>query len=236
VLDFNSADLSATPLSAAINNLIEAAKPPEENVRQYLGASTIGAECLRKIQFDWMCNPAHPTRTHDIFARGHCFEEMSRQHLIRAGFGFAPADQLGFVAADGLFRGHADGVLIRGPELFGVSYPCLWEHKCLGAKGWRSIEREGVEKAYPQYAAQAWLYQAYLRLTDHPTLFTATNADTCERLHLLLPFNAEQAQAWSDRAVTVIAATRAGELLPRFTADPADWKCRLCGHRERCWR
>jgi hypothetical protein len=109
VLDFNRANVSGTPLSAAINSLIEAAEPPEENVRQYLGASTIGGECLRKIQFDWMCDPAHPTRTRDIFARGHFFEEVSRQHLIRAGFRFAPADRLGFAAANGLFRGHTDG-------------------------------------------------------------------------------------------------------------------------------
>jgi hypothetical protein len=38
------------------------------------------------------------------------------------------------------------------------------------------------------------------------------------------------------RAEAVIAATRAGELLPRFTTDPNNWRCRLCGHRERCWR
>jgi hypothetical protein len=50
-----------------------------------------------------------------------------------------------------------------------------------------------------------------------------------------VPFNPEQAQAWSDRAVMVIDATRAGELLPRITNDPADWRCKICGHHERCW-
>jgi len=51
-----------------------------------------------------------------------------------------------------------------------------------------------------------------------------------------VPFDAEQAQAWSDRAVTVIEATRAGELLPRAYDDPADWRCKACGHRSRCWK
>ena len=78
------------------------------------------------------------------------------------------------------------------------------------------------------------LYQAYLDVTN-PALFTALNADTCERLHFFVPFNAERAQAWSDRAVTVIEATRADELLPRAYADPKDWHCRICSHRERCW-
>jgi hypothetical protein len=236
MLDFNRANVSATAISVAINDLIERAEPPEENSRQYLGASAIGAECLRKVQYDWMVDPAHPSQTRDIFRRGHLFEELSRQHFIRAGFKFAPQERPGFAAVNGLFRGHADGMLIGGPELAGVGYPCLWEHKCLGHKGWSNLQRDGVEKAFPHYAAQVWIYQAYLDVTEHPALFTAINANSCERLHLLLPFNAERAQAWSDRAVAIIEATRAGELLARVTDNPEDWRCKMCGHRERCWR
>jgi|SRR6266536_413115 len=235
MLDFNRACLSTKPISTAINDLIEKAESPEENTRQYLGASAIGSECLRKVQYDWMCDPSHPSRTRDIFRRGHLFEEVSRQHFISAGFKFAPKEKLGFIAVGGMFRGHADGVFISGPELPDVGYSCLWEHKCLGGKGWRALERDGLEKAYSHYAAQVWIYQAYLNITEHPAIFTAMNADTCERLHLLVPFNAERAQMWSDRAVTVIEATLAGELLPRFTDDQDDWRCKMCSHRERCW-
>jgi hypothetical protein len=234
VLNFNRANLSEAPISVTINALIEAAEPPEENTRQYLGASSIGSECLRKVQYDWMVEPMHPSRTRDIFRRGHLLEELSRQHLIRAGFKFASAERLGFSTAGGFFRGHADGILIAGPELPGAGYSCLWEHKALG-DGWRAIERDGVEKAYPQYAAQVWIYQAYLDVTERPAIFTAMNANTCQRIHVLVPFDAAQAQAWSDRAVAVIAATRAGELLPRAYDDPKDWRCRMCAHAARCW-
>jgi hypothetical protein len=110
VLDFNRVHLSEEPISVAINALIEQAEPPEQNERQYLGASAIGDECLRRVQFDWMCTPVHLSQTRDIFARGHFFEELSRQHFIRAGFKFAPVEQLSFSAAGGLFRGHADGI------------------------------------------------------------------------------------------------------------------------------
>jgi hypothetical protein len=235
VLDFNRAHLAEAPISVALNTLIDQAEPPEENFRQYLGASSIGSECLRKIQYDWQCDPAHPSRTRDIFRRGHLLEELSRQHLIRAGFKFAPAGRLAFSTAGGLFRGHADGIIVAGPDLLGVNYPCLWEHKALGDKGWRALERDGIEKAYPHYAAQVWLYQAYLDVTEQPAIFSAVNANTMERLHLLLPFDAAQAQAWSDRAVTVIEATRAGELLPRAYDDSKDWRCRMCAHTVRCW-
>jgi hypothetical protein len=236
MLDFNRANLSGKPVSVSINDLIETAAAREiEEPRHYLGASIAGAECLRQIQYDWQVDPVHPARLRDIFARGHFFEEQSRKHLVAAGFRFGPVTMLGFRAADGFFRGHADGVLLAGPDLPGVGYPCLWEHKALCAKGWRKLERDGLLLAYPQFAAQVSLYQAYLEVTDHPAIFTALNADTCERMHVLVPFDAEQAQQWSDRAVLIIEATRAGELLPRFTGDVTDWRCRMCSHRARCW-
>jgi hypothetical protein len=236
VIDLNRASLSDTPFCVALNAAIERAEPPEENTRRYLGASTIGSQCMRKVQFDWMCDPVHPTQTRDIFRRGHLLEELSRQHLIRAGFEFASREKLSFSAAGRFFRGHSDGILTAGPELPDVVYPCLWEHKALGDKGWRALERDGIDKAYPQYTAQCQIYMAYLDdVAEHPAIFTATNANTMARLHLLVPFNAERAQFWSDRAVTIIEATKRGELLPRAYAEE-DWRCRSCGHRDRCWR
>jgi hypothetical protein len=234
MLNFNRANLSLLPLNQSINALIEAAEPSSENYRLYLGASSIGTECLRKVQYSWMCDPVLPARTKDIFARGHYFEELTRQHLIRAGFKFAPKEQLGFVSADGLFRGHADGVVTGKAEEVALEVPCIWENKCLNAKGYRTIERDGLIGLYEVYAAQVALYQAYLDLTN-PALFSVINADTCERLFFLVPFNAQLAQAFSDRAVTVIQATRAGELLDRITDDPEDWRCRMCSFRSRCW-
>ena len=131
----------------------------------------------------------------------HYFEAQSRERLIAAGFKFARPDVLGFSAVNGALRGNADGIIIAGPDLPGtyLIYPLLWEHKAINARNWKALERDGLEKTLPQYAAQVSLYQAYLDITN-PALFTALNADTCERLHFLVPFNAERAQLWSDRA------------------------------------
>jgi hypothetical protein len=235
MLDFNREILSAQPINRQINELIEAAEPKGENYRRYLGASVIGSECRRKIQFDWMCDPQFPGRIKDIFERGHFFEGVTRQHLIAAGFKFAPVERLEFVVADGLFRGHADGILLEGPRLPGLFYPALWEHKCLNDKGWKAIERDGLKGIYKSYAAQVSVYQAYLDVTN-PALFSVINANSCERLHFLVPFDAQLAQMMSDLAVAIIEATKAGELLPRITDDPGDWRCKMCAHRERCWR
>jgi hypothetical protein len=236
VINLNRKTHSVDPLNRAINEVIERADTPEENKRQYLGASSIGSECMRKIQFDWMVASMHSTRTRDIFARGHFFEELSRQHMLRAGFKFAPDERRSFVTADDQFKGHCDGILEDGPEIPGLVYPCIWEHKALNHKGFTDIERDGIEKSYPHYSIQIWIYQAYLDLTN-PALVTVMDANNCERLHFLLPFNPERAQLWSDRAAEIIRATRAGELLPKFTSNPNDWRCHnLCGHLDRCRR
>jgi hypothetical protein len=238
VLNLNRTNLSLEPINVAVNDAIErAAATVAELPRPYLGASIVGHGCQRRIQFDWWCKPVLAARTREIFDRGHYFEERSRHRLIAAGFKFAPPEALAFAAAGGALRGHADGIIIHGPDLFGayLIYPLVWECKAINAKNWRALERDGLEKAFPQYAAQVALYQAYLNITN-PALFTATNADTCEWLHFLVLFNAERAQYWSDRAVSIIEATRAGELLPRAFDDPNDWRCRMCPHKERCWR
>src|SRR5689334_7104337 len=88
MLDFNRANLSATPLNLTINDLIEQSVPEQDNVRQYLGASVAGDECLRRVQYNWLCNATYPARIKDISARGYFAEELTRQHLIRAGFQF----------------------------------------------------------------------------------------------------------------------------------------------------
>jgi len=39
----------------------------------------------------------------------------------------------------------------------------------------------------------------------------------------------------SDRAVRVIQATEAGELLPRAFAEASHFECKFCGYAQRCW-
>src|SRR5262245_40101741 len=148
-MDFNRLNLSIDPLSVALNDAIErAAATAAELPRGYLGASIVGDECLRRVQYDWWCKTVLAARVHRIFVRGHHFEAHLHQQLLTVGFKFAPPEALEFTALDGLLRGHADGIIIAGPHLPGVylSYPFIWECKALNAKNWRALERDGLEK------------------------------------------------------------------------------------------
>jgi hypothetical protein len=237
-INLNRANLSAELLNAAVNAAIEKAslaKHAGDWPRSYLGASLVGDECSRKIQFEWMTASTFPARVRSIFARGHYFEIESKQQLVEAGFVFASAEMLGFTTADGMMAGHADGIILHTPPNVELALPALWECKGLNAKNFRAVERDGLAKVFPRYAAQVALYQNFLGVTN-PALITIVNADTCERLHFTVAFDARLAQEAVDRAVMVIEATRAGELLPRFDPSCEDFHCLMCSHRERCLR
>ncbi len=93
----------------------------------------------------------------------------------------------------------------------------------------------------PIYAAQMAIYQAYMEpsipgIASQPALFTAINKDTQEIWLELVPFDVALAQRMSDRAVKVIQATEAGELLPRVANEPSYYECKFCSWARRCWR
>jgi hypothetical protein len=49
--DFNASNCSDQPISIALNAVIDASVIAEQT-RGYLGASAVGHECLRRIQYD----------------------------------------------------------------------------------------------------------------------------------------------------------------------------------------
>lgn len=245
MMDFNASKGFSGQLTALIDagmQQIRAAQPR----RSYLGASRLGAACERQLQYEFACAPVDPGRETDgrllrVFERGHVMEDCMAAWLRAAGFDLCTRDdagkQWGFSALDGRLQGHVDGVLVAGPDLGpGFGYPALWEHKALSAKSWRELEKHRLAVAKPIYAAQVAIYQAYLGLHAQPALFTAVNADTMEIYAERVPFDAALAQRMSDRAVKVITATEAGELLPRAFADPTHVECRMCPWQDRCWR
>jgi hypothetical protein len=244
VLDFNNHTMRETASSDRINEAVNAGlfkKRQAQTHRNYLGASAIGHSCERSIQFEYAGAPREkdfPALTLRKFDFGHMGEELARAWFHDAGFQLVQKDQrtgrpFRFQQLDGKFAGHPDGVFIGGPVV--IAYPALWEHKAVGAKTYRDIEKNGLKKARPGYYAQVAIYQAYLGLSENPAVFTVTNLDSGEQLHLLIPFDAEEAQRMTDRAVRIVSSTAAEELLPRPFADKSHFECKWCAFAERCW-
>lgn len=234
----------ADPAESWLNVLIDAAlvaadraKPP----RDYLGASRIGEPCARKLVYEITRTPKDDGREFEgstlrIFEVGHQLEDLCAGWLRSAGFEVRTrnraGEQFGFSIAGGRIRGHIDGAFVDGPDI-GIRWPALWEHKALGEKSWSDVVRRGVRAARPVYFAQVQLYMAYMQLPV--ALLTATNRDSLALYHEIVPFDPAEAQALSDKAVTVIRAVEARELLPRI-ADASDfYLCRFCPYARRCW-
>ena len=245
MLDFNH----RPTLSEKLTELIDQALVSEQALqkpREYLGASRIGVECSRQLQYEYTHTPkdeGFSGRILRIFEAGHVFEELAINWLRAAGVNLVTRSgtsaPFGFSAAGGRIQGHVDGIIASAPDEFGLSYPMLWECKSLNAKSWKDTVKQGLRKSKPVYAAQIALYQAYMEesvpdISNNPALFTAINKDTAELYFELVPFDGALAQEASDRAVNILKATEAGELLPPISLSPSYHSCKVCPWQDRC--
>ncbi len=242
MIDLNPSAFRRSAAVVSIHEAIDAALikgAQTERRRTYVGASSIGGGCERRIQYEYLQTSPDPdyvpeARTQRIFARGHMTETLAIKWLRDAGYDLRTekpdGSQFGFKTANGKFAGHCDGILMAGP---GIETPCIWEHKALGSKSWKAIEKHGLAKAKPEYADQIGLYQAYMDLTA-PALFMATCMDDMAIYLELVEFDKARAQAASDRAVAIILDSEARALRPKVSDDREFWLCRSCSYRERC--
>jgi len=217
-------------------------KNSERKKRTYLGGSSLGESCSRKIQYRYLGTESDEGRdftanTLRIFQFGHEIEDSVAQWLKNANFDLRTEDkkgeQFGFSIADGEIKGHIDGVICGGPVDMG--YPCLWENKSANDKKFREFMMKGVARTNAVYAAQIALYQAYMNLTEHPCLFTVLNKNTSQIYYELVPFNKSLAQEMSDKAVNILEATKAKEVLPRVAFSKDFFDCKWCEFQDRCW-
>jgi len=251
MLDFNHTQSFAERLNDVIDRSLQSENAATPR-REYLGGSRIGHSCERALQFEYAGAPKDEGsdfsgKTLRIFSIGHALEYLVVSWLRKAGLelftrkGNNPdGEQFGFKVANDSIRGHVDGIINSAPEALNLGVPALWECKTMNAKNWRETVKHGVCASKPVYAAQIALYQAYMDssvpgLAKNPALFTAINKDTAELHHELVPFNADLAQRMSDRAVRILSACDADELLPRITRDRDHFECRMCSYANRCW-
>ena len=213
--------------------------------RSYLGASSIGDECIRKVQLQYMQKDqkvsAKQIRTFDI---GHCLEDLIIKWLRIAGFDLKTrnekGEQFGFSVADGKFAGHVDGIIFSFPKEFASAAEitaqgsALLEIKTMNHKSWNDTQKRGVLVSKPIYYSQVQLYMAYMNLEQ--CLFVALNKDTSDLYFEIIPFDPGMAQKYSDRAVQIIKATENNELLPCVSGDSSFFLCKMCGFRDHCWK
>ena len=222
-----------------VEQIAKTPPPQEERWGRSISASGVGDECARRVQLnawptfhpDQLPPKRAPLTDKDraVFERGHLTEAQMGVWLKDAGFKLSVATedgaQHGFTTAGGQIKGYADGVFQDAPH--------LWEHKTLGNTSWRKAWNHGVAKAHPKYDMQVHLLMPYMEADA--TLFTILNADTGALYAELAPCDPNKAQAASDRAVFLLQATRAGDLLPKAAASADAFPCQWCRFKAECW-
>jgi hypothetical protein len=261
MLDLNhksGAKLSPSTLSDKINAVIDVGivtRKSREPARNYLGASTLGDPCARRLVYIATNTPTDEpltAKTIRIFDVGHVtedflagaseFDAVFTNAAVRwfhdAGFDLRTRDSKGqqfrWSALGGRISGAIDGVFCGGPEIDGLAYPVLWEAKSANKKNWSKFRKHGVRVGSETYNGQAQLNMAYLDVGK--TLFTFVNKDTSEIFHELVDFDPAVAQRLSDRAFEVITMADKGELPERIATNPDYWMCKMCGFYKRCWQ
>ena len=251
-LDFNHYSSYQNGIAQRINDLIDDALQREDKNKEkrgYIGPSRLGISCSRLLQYEYENVPKDDGADISgkflrIFEVGHMFESIAINWLKRAGFDLLTHDandkQLGFKVANGKIAGHVDGIIVAAPPVLKMKLPCVWECKSMNSRSWKDTAKRGLTISSPIYAAQIALYMAYMEesfsgISQNPALFTCVNKDTCQLYHELIAFDKELAQRMSDKAVTIINASKSGEVMPRVASTPDFYECKVCSYHKRCW-
>lgn len=211
--------------------------------RPYLGMSSIGSDCMRKLwySFHWCSKNKHSARINRIFRDGHDAEEKIINDLKSIGYfvfkvmpdgsevemtGKVGEEQEEIVGFAGHALGHPDG-RVRG-VIEAPKTDHLLELKTANDKRFKAMREKGIQKSDPVYYAQCQKYMGKLRLTR--TLFVAFNKNDgdyyVERIKFDLDFFEELEE--KERNIIMSDAPLKKEFSPTW------FSCKMCNHSEVC--
>ena len=203
-----------------------------EKPRPYLGASSIGENCNRKLwfRFRW-CREVFDAPTLKRFRDGHITEQTVVNQL---SLKFPVTDtQWGFNDIDNHFSGHIDGVIsgiLEAPKT-----PHVLEVKAVSDKKFNELkkakaelgEKLAIRKWNPTYHAQIVLYMFYRGLTR--SFHVVATAGGRDWMSVRTEADNTFAQTLIEKAKRIIYANDAPASLPIDSFD-----CRYCGLRDVC--
>lgn len=213
-----------------IDLAIEAAQ--DDGWRPHLGASVIGNECDRQIQytFRWARCVQHTARMLRLFDRGHMEELRIHEWLRKAQILVWAHDSDGqqFSFRSGHFGGHADGIVARIPEAMATLH--LLECKTHNEKSFKQLTKHrSIKESHPRHYDQMVCYMYHLELTRG--LYVAVNKNTDDLYLERVKADNKRARYLTERA-TGLALSSQWE--PRISEDPTWWQCKVCDYLNVC--
>lgn len=219
---------------------------PVDDIRGYLGLSSIGDPCWRKLWygFHFVVRPGEPLpiRKSRIFKRGDLEEARVVEELKAVGmrvskmvagvreelFGTVGEDQEGLKGFAGHALGHPDGRVLGVIEAPKTEH--LLEIKTAKDSTFKKYKKEkSVKKVNANYYGQLQSYMEKMGLTR--ALFIVTNKDNEERYYERVKFNKEDAADFKRKEQIIVTSL---EPLKKVTENKNWFSCKWCEDYQVC--
>ena len=194
--------------------------------RTYLGMSSIGDPCARKIWYGFRgyTPSVLDGRIEMIFSLGNAVEAEVLKWLRQGGYQIEE-QQSEYSALNGLFRGHCDGI-IEGI----TQRKHILEIKSASASRFKAFQTSSIAAVSPTYYAQVQCYMGYSGLDRAVWVVMCKN--TCELYVERCHFEYEQFRRIELRARNIINNNHPPDRL--YPKEPGR-ECEMCEYRGHCW-
>lgn len=216
----------------------------ENELRSYLGMSSIGRSCWREGWYDfrWCLDKVFPADTIKKFTDGHMGEDLMAKRLgyvkdVKLMVVDPRTDkQFEYKDLHGHLSGHADG-MIKG-ILQALNTLHVWEHKQVAEKKYRELqklvagdEKGALEKWDETYYVQAIMYMHYSECKRH--YLTCSTPGGRETISARTNENKKAAKKYVDKALHIIQCDTPKNL-EKVSENPVYWLCKYCQYVDIC--
>ncbi len=207
-------------LSRAIDVSIAIQREGEK--RNYIGASSIGSDCLRQIWYEFNgFKGSFDPRILRIFEVGKRLERLVIDWLLAARFIVFEQQHAFFDSELPYFQGHCDGIL-RKPH-------AILEIKTAKDSSFKQFAKHGLKKWMPKYYDQL---QAYLGMSGLINAYIIVlNKDDSSLLDEKVMFDASRYIELKEKARLIHDAKIEP---PRINSNPAWYQCKMCKFKKIC--
>lgn len=198
----------------------------DKKTRDYIGASTIGSDCLRQIWYEYKGFQATevPTKTRRTWAIGRVLEGTILDWLTESGIEIQRTwDDL--IAVDmPYFKGHLDSVWMKNGKPFAII-----EIKTAKDASFMVFVKKGLKTWNPQYYAQV---QTYMGMSGiHSTYILVLNKDNSDISDELVIFDEVFYKKLLEKAVLIANAKVEP---PKINGSPLWFQCKMCKFHKVC--
>ena len=218
--------MALIPPRNLISDKIEKARHPQVP-RDYLGYSSTGGECTRKMWYDlhWAYSRSIEARVNRIFRRGDYEEGVVHKELKSICIKLTD-DQFTVVGPYGHVKGHIDGIVQYVPG-YGDE-KMLLEIKTMNHKRFIDYRNKGLRETNPGYYSQIMSYMGKLNLKK--CLYIVTNKNDEARDYQIIDYDEDEFNRIESVATGVLFSDKPPEKIGGKT-----WMtCKYCDAKQIC--